>query len=165
MVDKTLEIEPDDTRALVLRGDILFCLNRDVEALHAFNVALKTNPLCPEAYISKASVLDILGKPREALECCNKAFMLISRQKEYLLPSLFDQKIVLLTRLKRFREAQQLLTHASEQLTSDDHTYLISCYKTWVDRCCQERSQMRQRAKKLSLSVISGKEMPMASSH
>ncbi len=37
MVDKTLAIQPEDTRALVLRGDILYCLNKDFEALSVFN--------------------------------------------------------------------------------------------------------------------------------
>lgn len=156
MVDKTLDIEPNDTRALVLRGDILFCLNRDIEALQSFNLALKLNPLCAEAYISKASVLDILGKPREALDCCNKAFLLITRHNEYLLPSMFDQKIVLLTRLKKFREAQQLLVEAAEKLSTDDYNYLLSCYKNWIDRCCQERHTVRQRAQQLSLTVLPG---------
>jgi tetratricopeptide (TPR) repeat protein len=156
MVEKTLEIEPDDTRALVLQGDILFCLGRDTEALESFNQALSSNPFCVEGYISKASVLDILGRPREALEFCNKAFLLINTSKEYLLPTLYDQKIVLLTRLKRFREAQNLLKQASSQLPSEEHLYLLSCYKTWIDRTCQKRNQLRDRAKALSLKVISG---------
>ncbi len=159
MVDKTLEIDADDTRALVLRGDILFCLNRDLEALQSFNRALKLNPLCTEAYISKASVLDILGKPREALECCNRAFLLITRQNEYLLPSLFDQKIVLLTRLKKYREAQQILQEASQRLSGEEYNYLVSCYKHWIDRCCQERYQVRQKADSLALKVINGELM------
>lgn len=156
MVDKTLEIEADDTRALVLRGDILFCLNRDLEALQSFNQALKLNPLCTEAYISKASVLDILGKPRESLECCNRAFLLITRQNEYLLPSLFDQKLILLARLKKYREAQLLLQDASKRLSNEEYNYLLGCYKHWIDRCCQERLQVRQRAEKLSLKVLDG---------
>ena len=156
MVDKTLEIEPHDTRALVLKGDILFCMNRDLEALQCFNKALKLNALCAEAYISKASVLDILGKHREALECCNRAFLLITRQNEYLLSSLFDQKLTLLLRLKRFREAQQLLQAAAESLSGDEHTYLLSCYKGLIERGCQDRHELRNKAKGLSLTVIPG---------
>lgn len=164
MVEKTLEIESHDTRALVLKGDILFCMNRDLEALQCFNDALQLNPLCAEAYISKASVLDILTKHREALECCNRAFMLITRNNEYLLSTLYDQKIALLVRLKRYREAQQLLATAADVLSGDEYTYLLSCYKSFIQRGCQDRTETRDKAERLSLRVITGNQVvPSAS--
>jgi tetratricopeptide (TPR) repeat protein len=158
MVDKTLEIEPDDTRALVLKGDILFCLNRDLEALQYFNRALKADPNCAEAYISKASVLDILGKQRDALECCKRAYILITRQNEFLLPSLYDQKLSLLVRLRKFREAYQLLMESSNRLGSEEFNYLVTCYKAFIERGCQERSNSKERAQKLALQVIAGQK-------
>ena len=117
MVDKTLEIEPQDVRALVLRGDILYCLNRDQEALDTFNTALSINPDSVEALISRAGVLDVLGKYREALECCNRAFEQIRPYQNFLLPSLYDQNIVLLLRLKKYRQASLLLRSSTTKKT------------------------------------------------
>ena len=119
MVDKTLELQPDDSRAMVLKGDILYCLNRDLEALQMFNKVLEYYPECIEAHISKAGVLDVLGKTKESLKCCNKAFELFEPKYRFLLPSLYDQKIQLLVRLKQYRQAQKMLETATGSAASN----------------------------------------------
>lgn len=156
LVEKALDSEPYDTRALVLYGDILFCLNRDVEALQSLNEAIKLNPTLAEAYISKAGVLEVLGRHREALQCCRQALLYIDKRKEYLLPSLFDQEIVLLIRLKRFREAQRVLEKAQYYLDEDELDYLLSSYKGLLDGFCQKRYEAQGKAKRLSLQVLKG---------
>lgn len=156
MVEKTLEIEPADTRALVLRGDILYCLNRDLEALQTFNKVLAISPTCIEAYISKAGVLDILGRHREALECCRRAHQLINRPSHYLLPSLYDQMILLLLRLKKFREARRLLGQAVRDLAEEESDYLISSYRAIIEHFCTQRSANRQQLDTPNLRVIAG---------
>ena len=158
MVEKTLEIEPQDARALVLRGDILFCLNRDTEALRTFNQALSLHPACVEALISRAGVLDVLGKHRDALDSCNKAFSLMSDRHDYLMPSLYEQKIALLVRLKKYRQAQQLLAEAQQALSPEEYNYLLSCYAPAIQRYCQTRGQSREKAKQLSLRVVNTPE-------
>jgi tetratricopeptide (TPR) repeat protein len=154
MVEKTLEIEPKDLRALVLRGDILYCLNRDQEALESLNQALAVNPYSVEALISKAGVLDVLGKYREALECCNRAFEQILPYQNFLLPSLFDQNIVLLLRLKKYRQAQLLLRNSENRLPKEDHEYLLSCYSHILARLSETRQKARARAKALKLALL-----------
>lgn len=154
MVDKTLEMEPQDVRALVLRGDILYCLNRDQEALETFNAALVVDPDSVEALISRAGVLDVLGKYREALDCCNRAFTQIQPYQKFLLPSLYDQTIVLLLRLKKYRQAQQLLRNSESRLKKDDHEYLLSCYSHILTRLSETRRKARQKAEKLNLSLL-----------
>jgi tetratricopeptide (TPR) repeat protein len=158
MVEKTLEIEPDDVRALVLRGDILYCLNRDLEALDTFNHVLNLDPDSVEALISKAGVLDILGKYREALECCTRAFTLIRAHQSYLLPSLYDQNIALLLRLKQYRKAQQLLKEAGNYIPKDEYHYLLTSYSPILERLSQHRHQVRDMARKLSLEVLTNKQ-------
>ncbi len=155
MVEKTLEIQPGDTRALVLRGDILFCLNRDMEALQTFNQVLKLDERCVEAHISRAGVLDVLGRQREALESCNRAFELIQKHHDYLLPSLFDQKLALLVRLKKYREANRLLQDALNRLNADEYGYLATSYFPIIERYCRNRTQTKERAERLSLRVVS----------
>jgi tetratricopeptide (TPR) repeat protein len=154
MVEKTLEIEPKDIRALVLRGDILYCLNRDQEALESLSLALTVNPYSVEALISKAGVLDVLGKYREALECCNRAFEQILPYQNFLLPSLYDQNIVLLLRLKKYRQAQLLLRNSENRLPKEDHEYLLSCYSHIVARLSETRQKAKAKAKALKLALL-----------
>ena len=157
MVEKTLEIDPGDVRALVLKGDILYCLNRDNDALDALNAALNRNPNSVEALISKAGVLDVLGHYREALSCCLKAFSLIQPYQNFLLPSLYDQNIALYLRLKKFRQAQQLLREASTHLPSDEYHYLLTSYAPMLDRLSQKRTNAQKTAKRLALKVLDQK--------
>jgi tetratricopeptide (TPR) repeat protein len=154
MVEKTLEIEPKDLRALVLRGDILYCLNRDQDALESLNQALGINPYSVEALISKAGVMDVLGKYREALECCNRAFAQILPHQNFLLPSLYDQNIVLLLRLKKYRQAQLLLRNAENRLPKEEHEYLLSCYSHILTRFSETRQKARAKAKALNLALL-----------
>jgi tetratricopeptide (TPR) repeat protein len=154
MVEKTLEIEPKEVRALVLRGDILYCLNRDQEALDTFNRALAINPDSVEALISSAGVLDVLGKYREALSCCVRAFQQIKPYQSYLLPSLYDQNVVLLLRLKKYRQARLLLKNAETHLPKEDYQYLLSCYSHILDRLSKNRQKARAKARDLNLELI-----------
>lgn len=154
MVEKTLEIEPKDLRALVLRGDILYCLNRDEEALETFNTALNINPDSVEALISRAGVLDVLGKYREALSCCERAFEQIRPYQHFLLPSLYEQHILLLLRLKKYRQAQALLRNSESRLGKEDYQYLLASYSHILDGLSKKRRQARDRADRLNLLLL-----------
>ena len=143
MVEKNLELTPQDIRALVLKGDILFCLNRDMEALQVLNQALELNQHCAEALISKAGVLDVLGQHREALHCCEQALPLIDAHKQYLFSTVVDQKLVLLIRLKKYREAQQVLSTAKQYLEPDDYRSLLAAYRPLLDRIRKELREKR----------------------
>lgn len=158
LVEKTLEIEPQDVRALVLRGDILYCLNRDTEALETFQKTLGIDPNCVEALISCAGVLDVLGKYRDSLECCIRAFQQIKPYQSYLLPSLYDQNIVLLLRLKKYRQTRFLLKTAEARLPKEEYQYLLGCYSHILDRLSRDRHKARAKAKQLSLEVLSAPE-------
>lgn len=153
-VEETLALNPSEVRALVLRGDILYCLNRDAEAIEAFDAALSHDGENVEAWISKAGVLDAMGKPREALLCCHEAFIHISSRRAYLLPSLFEQNISLLIDLKRYRQAKDLLNAAERQLSDKDFKNLLMNYGYALDNLSRERHQSIQRAKRLSLRVL-----------
>jgi len=147
MVERVLEMEPNDARAMVLHGDILFCLNRDVEALRVLTHAIEKNPNLPEAYISLAGVLEVLGKHREALKSCRKALPLIAPPKEYLYPSLFDQQIILLIRLSRFRQAQLVLEEAEQYMNGDDYKGFVANYRDLLDQCRKRKQRSESEPK------------------
>lgn len=154
MVEKALKHEPDDTRALVLQGDILFCLNRDTEALDSFNQALQTNSELAEAYISKAGVLEVMGRYREAMWCCQRALTSITEDKQYLYPSLYDQLILLLIRLKRFRHAEQVLLQSANHLSDHEYEYLVASYRGLIDQLIKNRKSLRKQQPEQGLSVV-----------
>lgn len=154
LVEKTLEIEPKDVRALVLRGDILYCLSRDQEALDTFRKTLAIDPDCVEALISCAGVLDVLGKYRESLECCVRAFRQIKPYQGYLLPSLYDQNIVLLLRLKKYRQARFLLKTAETRLPKEEYQYLLGSYSHILDRLSRNRHKARAKARQLNIEIL-----------
>lgn len=160
MVEKTLELEPHEVRALVLQGDILYCLNRDHEALDALTLALTINPQSVEALISQAGVLDVLGKATEALSCCQEAFRQIRPYQSYLLPSLYEQNLLLLLRLKKPGQARHLLKQAEQQLPRVYYLDLMVNYGHVLDRLARERHQVRRRAKTLSLEVLHPDKAP-----
>jgi len=154
LVEKTLEIEPEDVRALVLRGDILYCLSRDQEALDTFRKTLAIDPDCVEALISCAGVLDVLGKYRESLECCVRAFQQIKPYQGYLLPSLYDQNIVLLLRLKKYRQARFLLKTAESRLPKEEYQNLLGSYSHILDRLSRNRHKARAKARQLKIEIL-----------
>jgi tetratricopeptide (TPR) repeat protein len=153
-VDRALTIEQFNTKALILKGDILFCMDKDKEALDYFERAIKSDPCSAEAFGSKAGILEVFGQHSEALACCDKAFKLVRARDKFLLPSLYDLKLTLLLRVRRFEEARRILNRALEILPEDDSNYLYSCYKTIIDCSCRLRKTKLERAEKLSLKVI-----------
>lgn len=153
-INKALTLQPENVKALVLKGNILFCLDMDKDALECFDKAINYNPLSAEAYGSKAGILDILGQPIEALKCCNKAFELIRRHNNYLLSSLFDQKLTLLLRYRRCEEAKKTLQRAMQMLPLEEAGYLCACYQGLIESSCRLRKRKLEQAKRLSLKVV-----------
>ena len=153
-VDKVLTMEKDNVKALILKGDILFCMDLDEEALKCFEMAISADPYSAEAYGSKAGTLDVLGQYEEALSHCDKAFELVKLRDKFLLPSLFDQKLTLLIRMRRYEEARNILRKAVNSLSEDDADYLTSCYQGMIDTSCKLRRRKLAQAEKLSLKVI-----------
>ncbi|MFA6989703.1 MAG: hypothetical protein WC197_06505 [Candidatus Gastranaerophilaceae bacterium] len=133
LVKEVLSIDPAHTKSHLLKGDILLCMDNYKEALIAYENGIYFNPSCAQAYGSKAGVLDMMNRQTEALECCEKAFEYLNYNDKQLLLSLYDQKISLLTALKKYRKAQQVLSEAVINLSDEDSSYLVSCYGSFIE--------------------------------
>ncbi len=155
MVEKTLELDAENVRALVLKGDILFCLNEDLKALQALNKAIEINNTCAEAYISRAGVLDVLGKYRAALDSCDLALAQVDSSIDYLLPTLCDQKLSLLVRLKKYRQAQLFLKQCRRKMTDGDFEGLCYGYQSLLDSQCRTRKTEGSTSRKQHLRLVS----------
>lgn len=153
-VNESLDLEPDHIKALILKGDILFCIDKDKEALEYFDKAINANPYSAEAYGSKAGTLDVLGHQKEALHCCEKAFENITLKERHLLPSLYDQKIAILVRMKKFEEAREALKKCVKSLPEEDGTYLASCYQELIEKSCKEKKRKLEKANMMSLKIV-----------
>ncbi|MDD3013716.1 MAG: hypothetical protein PHC34_08455 [Candidatus Gastranaerophilales bacterium] len=154
LVNEAVRLDPTHVKALILKGDILFCIDKDNEALEYFDMAINADPFCAEAYGSKAGTLDVLGRQTEALNCCEMAFENITLKDRHLLPSLYDQKIAILIRLKRFEEARGALKKCAKRLSEEDGSHLISCYQNIIDASCKEKKRKRELVTKNSMKLV-----------
>ena len=153
-INEALSIEPDHIKALILKGDILFCIDKDKEALEYFDKAINTNPYSAEAYGSKAGTLDVLGYQKEALQYCDKAFENITLKDRHLLPALYDQKIAILIRMKKYEEARLALKKCIKNLPEEDGGYLISCYQSLIELACKEKRRKIEKVNMISLKLV-----------
>ncbi|MFV9678024.1 MAG: tetratricopeptide repeat protein, partial [Methanosarcinales archaeon] len=71
--NKALEINSDDDDAWVGKGDSLFILGRDEEAIECYDKALELNPTDEDAWFGKGRNLEKLGRKDEAEHCFQKA--------------------------------------------------------------------------------------------
>jgi tetratricopeptide (TPR) repeat protein len=81
-IEQALEINPKDTRALVIKGRILFQLNRTKEALKSYDQAITIDPKCSEAYLERARYYYALKQDnRRALQEIAKALSFAKRDQ------------------------------------------------------------------------------------
>ncbi|MGE0201828.1 MAG: tetratricopeptide repeat protein [Candidatus Melainabacteria bacterium] len=154
LVESTLALEPLNKRAWILRGDILYCLHRDREALACFNTALEQEDDCIEALLSKAGVLEALGALPEALKTCNRILGMLHLDDLDLLFVVSDQKISVLCWLRRYREATACLNELKQQLPRHQFRYLNATYRTVLNQAREHRNKgLRNRP---ALRVIEG---------
>lgn len=140
---QALELDPGNTKAFLLKGTVFFCLDELDTALEYFEKALEADPHCVEAYSLKANILDIKGDLKEALAFCNKAFVSVTRKNCDILTSLFDQKLAILIKSKKYREARATLKQCYNFLKEEDSSYLSSCYRDIIDNLYAKREKKR----------------------
>ena len=146
MVDKTLRLDANNARALVLKADILFCLGRDTDALQVVNEALIVEPAFVEAYLSRAGILETTGGLREALASCFEAEQHITLQNNFLLPALLEQKMTLLIQLRKYGEALHQLEQSAERLAKVDYQRLNAMYRPLLNEYYRQRQTTRRRS-------------------
>lgn len=156
MIQKSLTHDADDVRSMVLKGDILFCLNRDTEALEALEAATQQHPHCPEAFISKACVLEELERFHAAIEANEHALGLITQAHSYLYPSVYDQLLGLCVALKLYRKAQFFLKQARSVLNADEYKYLQASYQQAIQQGLCLRQKRLQHSSRLGLKLVNG---------
>lgn len=76
-IEQALKIDAKNTRALIIKGRILFQLNRTKEALKSYDQAILIDPKCSEAYLERARYYYALKQDNSrALEDISKALSL-----------------------------------------------------------------------------------------
>ena len=147
-VEEALDLDPVNTKALILKGTIFFCINEKKLALECFEKALDIDPSSAEAHSLKANILDVSGNLKEALVSCEKAFSnMVILDKEFL-TALFDQKLAILIKLKKYTEAKQTLKQSYICLQKEDSSYITSCYKDVINTLQKDKKRKRQLALK-----------------
>lgn len=145
-VNRVLEIDGIHVKALILKGNVLFCLDKEDAALICFEKALSIDPFSAEAHSSKSNTLDVLGKIKEAFACCEKAFSNITAKDRDLLPALYDHKIALLLKMKKYPEARAILKESYKYLTSENSFKMASCYRDVINTLLEEQMYRKKIA-------------------
>lgn len=155
-VSQGLRLEPGNVQGWVLRADILFCLRQDEAAQQSLHYALRLAPACVEALLSQASVLEALGQIRDALRANRLALRHLRSRHRYLLPSLYEQQINLLVRLKKTPQAIALLHESRARLSPRDHQTLRQEFHNLLRKTRPARVQRLKQARHLVLHVARG---------
>lgn len=145
-LNRVLELDTSHVKALILKGNILFCLDKDDEALECFEKALSIDPFSAEAHGSKSNTLDVLGKVKEAFSCCEKAFKNLTAKDKELLPALYEHKIALLIKLKKYEDAKLTLKKSYKYLSNEDCFKIASCYRDAIDSLLKEQKYRKKIA-------------------
>ncbi|MEE9377513.1 MAG: tetratricopeptide repeat protein, partial [Candidatus Lokiarchaeia archaeon] len=77
-----LEINPKFTKALIVKGIVLYNLGQYEEALKCYDKAIEIDPNDKRAWVNKGVALRDLGQHDEALKCCDKALEINPKDKE-----------------------------------------------------------------------------------
>ncbi|MEM0951241.1 MAG: hypothetical protein AAGI66_03745 [Cyanobacteria bacterium P01_H01_bin.74] len=149
MVEKALLHNATDIRALILKGDILYCINADEAALAVFKKIVKIYPDCVEALISMATIYEHFGQYRKGLTCCETAFVTVREKNRALLPSLYDQTLSLLVLLNKYSQAKMLLKEARLELAKNEIDFLESAYKPIILNHLAQRKITQDRRQQL----------------
>lgn len=146
--EEVLEADPENVRALILKGNIYFCLDEMQTALKYYEKAINTDPYNAEAYSLKSNILDINGNIQEALDSCEKAFQNLRKRDKELLTALYDQKIAILIKLKKYEEARSTLKESYKKLGKEDSSYIASCYREVIETLHKEKKRKKTIAVK-----------------
>ena len=146
-VEEVLQLDPENADALIIKGNIFFCLNEMNTALECFEAALNLNPYSAEAHSLKASILDTKDRPHEALKSCEKAFENLRNPEREFLTALYDQKIAILIKLKNYREARRVVEQSYSYLGEEDSSYIDSCYSSEIEEKQRKKVAAARRLK------------------
>ncbi len=141
--EEVLKIDPANIKALILKGNIFFCLDEINYALECYEKALQADLFSAEAHSLKANILDINGNTEEALDSCEKAFTNLRKRDGELLTALYDQKISILIKLKKYNEANETLKESFKILGKEDSAYIASCYRNVIQNLHKEQKRKK----------------------
>ena len=71
--DEALAINPENTEALLEKGQAYIMLNNSIEAHASFDKAIEIDPTLPEPWRFKAIMFVVEGNIDKAIECYDKA--------------------------------------------------------------------------------------------
>jgi tetratricopeptide (TPR) repeat protein len=117
-LDHSLRLNPEDPKALAIKGQVLRALNRNEEAVQAFQRGIEIDPSLDWAYAELGETLRLLGRYEEALEALDHALALTTDEILAL-----RTKAEVLRVLNRNEEAAQALQRCIEIDSSVDWAY------------------------------------------
>jgi tetratricopeptide (TPR) repeat protein len=100
LYDKAIEIDPNNVKVLVTKGEILYELARFKEAIALYDKAIEIEPKFKEAWYNKGLALAKLGRYQAALSCFDKAIEIDPNN-----PDAWESKGLALYKFGKYKEA------------------------------------------------------------
>lgn len=150
LLNKILKTNPQMVKAIILKADIKLMQNKFKEAQELYEKAVVLNHKNPRALSSLAACLDMTGNYSLALKYCHLAFREMTIFYMDLYPSLYELKVNLLIKLRKYEKAQNLLDNAVYDLTSEEIGFLKACSQKFL----KKKSKLSQRLKISNLKII-----------
>lgn len=149
-LNKAIELSPYHYKSLVLKGDICFINGKIDEALDLYKTAEKSCPDNSKILGAIATCFESKGNFEKALNYCDKAFPFVNENNSQLYFSLYELKISILLKLKKYEHAKMLINNANNHLLFDDIKALkLNCQKT-----INKKLKIKNKLKHLNIKVI-----------
>lgn len=120
LLNESLNLTSLHTKSLVLKGDIRFMQGKIEEALELYLLANQVNNNDSKTLASIANCLELKEDYSNALSYCDKAFLFINEDNCQLYLSLYELKLSILLKLKKYNQAKQFISTAKYRLSIEE---------------------------------------------
>lgn len=118
LINVALSLRAESADAWLLKCQALSCLNDDIAALAAIEMAIRFQPRLAEAHYWRTAVLSDLNRFTEALQSVERCFRYLGNEDHWLLEDLYCEKAMVLDSLGRKDDAVDVYEEGLDQCPS-----------------------------------------------
>lgn len=149
-LNKAIDLSPFHHKSLVMKGDIKFIKGKIDEALKLYTMANKINPNDSKILGAIATCYESKQNYTEALGYCEKAFHYIDENNTPIYSSLYELKISIMLKLKKYEQAKRFMKYSKNHLLTEDMNFLKSNCKKIIN----EKIEIKNRIKNSNLKAV-----------
>lgn len=119
-LNKAVKLTPSHYKSIILKADIRYMQGKIDEALDLYKSAYYFRPENSKILASIAMCLEAKEQHKEALKYCDRAFSNINGDNCSIYLSLYELKISILLKLKKYEQAKLFISSAKKRLSIDE---------------------------------------------